>query len=151
MSHWSIPFDEIARRVNARVEDVVRTFALEAFGRVIERSPVDTGRFKGNWFPSLNDFVAFSPDDPDPTGERTMHRMKTSVMRWPVGGIMYLTNSLPYAVVIEYGEYPNPPKHPTGKTVGGYSTQAPQGVVRVTAQEMRNQLASNFPGLEGSL
>jgi lysozyme family protein len=60
---------------------------------------------------------------------------------------MYLTNSLPYAMTIEYGGYPNPPKNPTGKTIGGFSTQAPAGVVRVTAEEMVAQLSQKFPNL----
>jgi len=37
--------------------------------------------------------------------------------------------------MLEYGLYPNPPKHPTGKTVGGYSTQAPAGMVRISVAE----------------
>ncbi len=46
---------------------------------------------------------------------------------------MYITNALPYAATLEYGGYPNPPKNPTGKTVGGYSVQAPQGMFRIAA------------------
>ena len=34
----------------------------------------------------------------------------------------------PYAGVLDQGLYPNPPKAGTGKTSGGYSTQAPEGM-----------------------
>lgn len=37
-----------------------------------------------------------------------------------------------YSGVIDRGEYPNPPKQGTGKTRGGYSTQAPKGMVDPT-------------------
>ena len=62
----------------------------------------------------------------------------------PIGGIVYLTNSLPYAMVLEYGLYPDPPKFGSKKrgedgvavhVQGGYSMQAPNGMVRVTARE----------------
>jgi hypothetical protein len=36
---------------------------------------------------------------------------------------------------LEYGGYPNPPKSGSGKTAGGYSIQAPAGMVRVSAAE----------------
>jgi hypothetical protein len=42
--------------------------------------------------------------------------------------------------VIEYGQYPNPPKGGAGKTSGGYSTQAPAGMVRVTVMEYEKYL-----------
>ena len=34
----------------------------------------------------------------------------------------------PYGEVLDSGLYPNPPKGGTGKTRGGYSTQAPKGM-----------------------
>jgi hypothetical protein len=37
-----------------------------------------------------------------------------------------------YSGVIDRGEYPNPPIEGTGKTRGGYSTQAPKGMVQPT-------------------
>jgi hypothetical protein len=147
MANWTVPFPDIAASMNRSIERVVRSFAMETFARVIQRSPVDTGRFKGNWFPSLNGFTSFVGDSVDPGGAATLARMRTSVSGWPVGGVMYLTNSLPYAMTIEYGGYPNPPKNPTGKTIGGFSTQAPAGVVRVTAEEMVAQLSQKFPNL----
>ena len=33
-----------------------------------------------------------------------------------------------YSGVLDRGEFPNPPKEGTGKTRGGYSTQAPKGM-----------------------
>jgi hypothetical protein len=146
---WSIPFDEIAKRIGVRADLAVKTIALDVFERVIRRTPVDTGRLKGNWFPSYGSYVAFSPDRPDPSGAETERRMRLSVMSYPVGGTIYLTNSLPYAAVVEYGQYPNPPKAQTGKTSGGFSIQAPQGMVRISVQETMERLRSNFPDLIG--
>ena len=56
------------------------------------------------------------------------------------GQVVYIATDKVYAPIIEYGLYPNPPKHPTGRTTNGYSTQAPQGMVRITVTNMQNWL-----------
>lgn len=40
-----------------------------------------------------------------------------------------------YATVLDQGLYPNPPKKKTGKTKGGYSTQAPRGMATPTLEK----------------
>ena len=48
-----------------------------------------------------------------------------------------------YANVLDEGLYPNPPKGGTGKTSGGYSTQAPKGMSEPTLKEARKDF-NNF-------
>lgn len=79
----------------------------------------------------------------------------SSVARMPknvLGKKLYFTNIMPYANIVEYGGYPNPPEVGTntaGKgqsptfqklSSGGYSRQAPNGMVRVNALWLRNRL-----------
>jgi hypothetical protein len=52
-----------------------------------------------------------------------------------IGQTFYMANSLPYARTVEYGKYPNPPKNPTGKTVNGFSRQAPAGMARIAVDK----------------
>lgn len=40
-----------------------------------------------------------------------------------------------YADVLDEGLYPNPPKAGTGKTIGGYSTQAQKGMSEPTSKQ----------------
>lgn len=47
----------------------------------------------------------------------------------------YFTNSLPYIRKLEYGGYTSKPE--TAKTVGGFSKQAPHGMVRINAANWR--------------
>jgi hypothetical protein len=42
---------------------------------------------------------------------------------------------VPYIRVLEYGGYPLNPKHPSGRSDGGFSTQAPAGMVRISVLE----------------
>lgn len=144
MAEWSIPMDKLAEKTNQKIEDVVRKSTIEIFSRVIMRTPVDTGRARGNWIASYNRFEQSTSDFRDKSGKGSVAVMKGQVMSFPIGGTVWLTNSLPYAVVLEYGLYPNPPKigskkrgetEPRVHTVGGYSMQAPQGMVRKTVLE----------------
>lgn len=146
-SKWSVPFDQIARRANMSMAAAARTITMELFTEVISTTPVDTGRLKGNWFPSYGTFVGYSPDAPDKGGEATIRRMRQSVLSYPMGDVIWLTNSLPYATVVEYGMYPQNPKGGAGKTIGGFSTQAPQGMVRLAVNSITMRLSGSFPDI----
>ena len=98
------------------LEQTVRAATLEVFGSVIRKSPVDTGRFKGNW---QIDQRGFQYDKFDKDGQATLDLITAKVSKSEVGGIVSLINSLPYAERLEFG----------------YSGQAPQGMVRLTAME----------------
>jgi hypothetical protein len=75
----------------------------------------------------LKDFKANTPKD------RGNARRKTKLKN-VFNGKMIVAN-YPYSGVIDKGEYPNPPKKGTGKTQGGYSTQAPKGLVDPTLKQ----------------
>ena len=153
MADWSIPFDEIARAAQSDIDTAVRAVTLFAFKKVILKSPVDTGRFRANWNVSygvMNTSTSDATDD-SATGASTVSKMASVVNTAPLGGIVYMTNSLPYAGVIEFGQYPNPPKMGSRKrgesgmtihVINGYSMQAPAGVVRVSIIETINAFAS---------
>jgi len=145
MAQWSIPFDVLAKKIEKRMEDVVVMSTIYVFWRVILRSPVDTGRFRANWVCTKN-YIAegYTREKTDKSGSSTVDVMVANVTRFGIGGIVYLTNSLPYAMALEYGGYPNPPKRGSWKrgedgyaihVSGGYSMQAPNGMVRITARE----------------
>jgi hypothetical protein len=130
MSGWSIPLDQLARKVMLPIETVARKSTLDVFKAVNYGAPVDTGRLRAN----MN--VSYGAPDitvTDSTDASRGVREAEKALTLPVGGIVYITNALPYAAVIEYGQYPNPPKNPTGKTANGYSIQAPSGMFRIAA------------------
>lgn len=141
MSHFSIPLDQLAEKVNLDIETVTRKATLDMFNAVSLKAPVDTGRYRAN----MN--VSYNAVDRTVTQSTDQGRMQSEIAKvatLPIGGIFYITNSLPYASVIEFGEYPNPPKYGSKKrgeagiavhVRNGYSMQAPQGVFRITAME----------------
>ncbi len=126
---FELALSDFAKKAGDQSDRVVRQVVLEVGSRVVARSPVDKGRFHANWFygegaPPVQTTDAGTPElhgAPTPEGAaETVH---------------YIANNLPYGPTIEYGLYPNPPKGGKGRTIGGFSTQAPQGVVGLTVLE----------------
>lgn len=100
-----------------KVELVVRKTALELQAGMIEKSPVDTGRFKSNWMcgiGGINTDIGAAP------GSNALTRTGVVLETWRPGQTIVLSNSLPYAKRLEYE---------------GWSKQAPNGMVRLTIQD----------------
>lgn len=120
-------------RAKGRAADVIRATAVGLQSGMVMRAPVDTGRLRANFqigIGSINTQTTSSPGS-DPVG-----RAQSVMGTWRIGKTIWLTNSLPYAHVAEYGLYGKPPGSANGpKTRGGYSTQAPGGFVRLTVQD----------------
>lgn len=132
---FTIPIAEFAAKAKANMETVVRKTTYEAFASVIAKSPVDSGRFRANWNVSSQ---AIDTSTSESTDAGRAQGEINKALSLPVGGVTYIANSLPYARTLEYGLYPNPPKSGTGKTSGGFSIQAPQGMVRLTQAEFND-------------
>lgn len=144
MGDWSIPLELLAEKAKKDIATVVRLFTIEVFSRIVQRSPVDTGRFRANWNISYNVIDDSTSANADASSGAKLGAVHQAVLSFPVGGIVYLCNSLPYAIPLEYGLYPNPPKMGSKKrgedgiaihVIDGYSMQAPGGMVRLTARE----------------
>jgi hypothetical protein len=135
--------DDFAAKVKAfrdkalgNVTAVVHDATIGITAALVERTPVDITPLRANW----NFGAGTRPYSIDETakdesagGADTVAELAAQILESPVGGITYVNNAMPYMPTIEYGLYPNPPKRPTGKTVNGFSTQAPAGVIGVTA------------------
>ena len=104
-------------------EDEMRAYVVEVAhylaDQVVQRSPVDTGRFVANWNAAIGVPDVHTSAHVDPGKTNTAERLKRkisefkNVTTWPK---IFLTEALPYARRLE----------------GGWSKQAPQGVVGVS-------------------
>lgn len=108
-------------------EIVMRQVSMKLFSAIILGSPVDTGRFRNNWF---------AESGPSPSRETTTYTGKQGTaainrvskvitearqLGWTE---LTLTNNLPYAQRLEYG----------------WSKQAPVGMVRVNVARFNTLL-----------
>ena len=107
---------QIAEHNKLKLETVVRKTVIDMGGAMVKMSPVDTGRFKGNWQYANGGMDASTGAAPDPSGAASIGRIVQGVASWKPGETMWITNSLPYAQRLETG----------------WSKQAPAGMVRVT-------------------
>jgi hypothetical protein len=122
-------------KVNGNVSRVVRKIVFDIGTKIVMRSPVGDGtlwqsppppgyvggRFRGNWQYGYGQQPAGDLPDIDKSGATSTLRIAAGLKEAPVAGIHYLVNNLPYARRLE----------------DGHSTQAPAGIVGLTALEFQ--------------
>jgi hypothetical protein len=74
------------------------------------------GRFRGNWMFSIGTPDNTTTEEVDPSGAKSTARIVAGAIEFKAGDTCYITNSLGYAIPLEFG----------------HSTQAPGGMVRIT-------------------
>jgi hypothetical protein len=131
------------RRTIRKLDQVQRKVVLELFTRVIYKTPVDTGRARANWQVSIGSMPTGTIKINDANGSATVSRATAAAAGFSAGDVIFLTNNLPYIRRLEEGGYGDGPK-----TVGGFSRQAPAGMVALTVQEF--QAVVNQVGIEVS-
>ena len=105
-----------AEKTREAIDDVFREVVIEIGTSVIRLSPVDTGRFKGNWQFTIGSPSNQSLDTVDKAGHETIAALVAQVSSLEAGQIAYIVNNLVYGVPLEYG----------------HSAQAPAGMVQIT-------------------
>jgi hypothetical protein len=74
------------------------------------------GRFRGNWMFSIGSPDNTTTEEVDPSGRKSTARIVDGAIEFKAGDTAFITNSLPYAIPLEFG----------------HSQQAPGGMVRIT-------------------
>lgn len=123
---FSLQIREFVETVRAREDEVIRKLALDILSSVVRMSPVLTGRFRGNWQVGLNAPVTGQLQRLDKSGAVAIASGSTMIAKARAGGVIYLSNNLPYARRLEYG----------------WSKQAPAGMVRITLARFQTMLNS---------
>jgi hypothetical protein len=99
-------------KAGARADLVVRKVSLDMLERIVMRSPVKTGRFRGHWTAGVNTVPTGLTGRLDKGGEATINAAVSTIASAGAGDRVYLANNLPYAVRLEYGhskQAPSPP------------------------------------------
>lgn len=134
MSKFALDIRKFAEKAGNNADLVVRKVCSDIEAGVVKRTPVDTGRLRANWIASVgNAYEGQVQGTGNPNNEQAIRNAP--------GNVWYLTNNLPYAAVAEFGLYGKPPGSANGpKTRNGYSTQAPNGMVRITIAAVKSSL-----------
>ncbi len=110
------------------LEDMTEVFQrvmIKVGTSIIRLSPVDTGRFRGNWQFTVDTPASASLDNYDPDGHETIAKLVADVQHLSYGQTAYLVNNLIYAISLEYGHS---------------QAQAPNGMVRVTRDRFQQMV-----------
>lgn len=129
MSKFTLDIQAFVAKAKKNPETVMRSVSLKLFSAIIKASPVDTGRFRGNWQTTGVTPATGLIAGVDPTGNKAVNSAATFIANAPGWNTFTLTNNLPYAERLEYG----------------WSKQAPVGMVRVNIarfQQLINEEAA---------
>ncbi|MBN8502804.1 MAG: hypothetical protein J0M19_16925 [Sphingomonadales bacterium] len=132
---FALRLHELIEKAKESPEQVVRKVGLDIAESLIEKSPVGDptlwkndpppgyvgGRFKANWNCAFGRIDTLTTPSTDKGGEKTKNRIRIQLNGWQGGQDIFLTNSLPYAIPLEYG----------------HSKQAPLGMVRLTVTQFQ--------------
>lgn len=111
----------VKRKLGENADRLLRGLALEATKRIVMRTPVDTGRARGNWNVSIGSVDQSTTERTDPAGTVTISQAGAKLRGAKFGDVIYISNGLPYIRRLEYG----------------WSDQAPNGMVRLVAAELQ--------------
>lgn len=119
MSTFALDVARFVEKVGEQAEMAVKKATIDLFSDVVRATPVDTGRAKGNWQPTIGAPAAGQTAALDPSGGGAMSEIVSTVSAGEMGQTFYLSNNLPYIERLEYGSH---------------SKQAPNGMVRLNVQ-----------------
>lgn len=139
-NQFNVDLNKVLKKAGKNASAIARKIALELYTKVVEKSPVDSGRLRGNWNIGINNIDDMEyPEDRASYGSlpsgSSFTRNTSALSTFKIGDIIFISNNMDYIYKLEYGLYNNGPK-----TVGGYSLQAPQGFVRITYKEVVSDL-----------
>lgn len=113
---WTTPPSAFVGVVEEQLAQRVRVIALAMLNEIVLRSPVDTGRFRGNNIVSVGAPVYTNSANVDPSGSETIQQGVRATTGLEPFTQVFIQNNLPYATALE----------------DGHSQQAPGGIFAVS-------------------
>ena len=105
---------------------IFQEIAIELDTRIVLGTPVDEGRARGNWFPTLNSPSTVTSDNTDKSGAAAIAAVQSTAKGSKLGDTIWMSNNLPYILPLE----------------NGHSGQAPEGMVDLNL----NAIAAQYGG-----
>lgn len=117
---FTVDLTKFANATVGQMRVVPRKIALDILRRLVMRTPVDTGRARGNWQVSVGSPAQTAVDATDKGGGATIEAAVPTVEGWDASKVaIFLMNNVPYISALE----------------DGHSDQAPSGMVKITLAE----------------
>ena len=111
---------KFAQKTGQKLDRAIVSACYQVSEAIVMGTPVDTGRARGNWIPTVNNPSSAQLTTDDKTGAMALSKIGAVTMAAP-GSVYYLVNNLPYIQRLEYG----------------WSKQAPVGMVRINVKNFQ--------------
>ena len=128
-----------------------KRIVFEALRKIIKRTPRDEGRLVGGWTITIDWVPAEGQTQETATKAQAISNNIGALANLTAFRVVFITNPVDYGWVLEEGLFEPPDPGPSkskkkgrkGKVLvkGGFSTQAPQGMVGITFQELKTKYA----------
>jgi hypothetical protein len=97
-----------------------KKITFEAAKRLIQRTPVDTGRARGGWITTVGAPSTQVGGEDDKQGDSTLKKSVAALSNLTPFQVIYITNNVEYIEVLE----------------NGHSKQAPRGMLKTTVHDL---------------
>ena len=97
MAEWSIDMSKYAEKAKAKIEKVRRNYAFALYSSIVKKTPVDTGRARGNWN------ISVGKDDTSVSDKKMKSGLKYKENSINAKGdeSIFISNNLPYITTLE--------------------------------------------------
>lgn len=133
---FDIDLKNFAETVNVRFELAIKKILFDLFTKIVQLTPVDTGRARASWAMSEktpSDYV--QPEGGKMSGSAaTAAARKNMIKPADPYSVFFIINNLPYIVFLEHGT----------------SKQAPTGMVQVALADVEAGMLSKLAGISFS-
>lgn len=149
-SDFALAVQRFSSMTAKEIIEVRENVQKEAVASIISDTPVDSGLTRLNWIASRDSPANYSVTLATSAGNPTAEQQSKA---FGEDGTFYFVNNTAQAPVLEYGGYPSPVKRGSWnkdrkfyevKSTGGYSYQAPQGMVRKNMQRIADNLKAKY-------
>ena len=113
------------KKINGDIQKFIKQICLETFKRIIMRTPVDTGRARGNWQVEIAKPASGTVEEG--MWDAVFETGAAKLAMIPPFSVVHITNNVEYCYYLEYVKP---------------SRQHPSGFLEITLQEMRIWLSS---------
>ena len=113
---FKLALEAFAKKAGDRADAVVSTVVQDVVREIDRRSPVATGRFRGNWQLGVDELITSQTARIDPDGTGTVAANIAGLPAAAASHNYFLSNNLPYAQRLESG---HSKQAPPGFMVGG--------------------------------
>ena len=109
MSSFSHQIRLFGKQTQERLDLITQRLEWQSFSEIVQMSPVRTGAFRNSWNIGISNIsMSTAPGGPDSATDRGLSALLTV----KAGQVIYISNSLPYAMRLEFGhsrQAPSPP------------------------------------------